>query len=440
VAELGSDLGVLAGRYRLLDLIGRGGMGVVYRARHDGLHKSVAIKVLRDELISDRQAAARFHQEAVAAANIGHPGIVNVTDFGLTDDGRAFLVMELLEGRDLSALLAERGALEPGHAIALTRKVLAPLAAAHARGIVHRDLKTQNVFVYEDEEQGEQVKLLDFGISKIIGDAIDSETGLTTQGAILGTPKYLAPEQAQGEKVDARSDIYALGIVLYEMLTGSVPFSGESPLIVLYAHVQKKPEPPRRRRPDLPISKGLEAVVLRALAKDPAERYQSAAELDAALAEVDPNTQRLPPVASAGEERPKGWRLVVGALGLALVVGICAYIVTRPARKVTRPATAIGAGASLSADAGAADVSPTKASPDLAVGRDAAAAPASDAVAPKRDQRPVAKPTKATKKTTKATKATKATKKTTKATKKKKKTEGQPRKVRDSVTGPNPYQ
>lgn len=322
--ESGPGLGQLNERYVLLEVIGRGGMGVVYRAEHQGIRKTVAIKVLRDELIADRQALARFQQEAVAAAGIGHSGIVNVTDYGFTPQGQAFLVMEYLQGRDLSDILAEQGALPAGRAIALARKILAPLGAAHERGIIHRDLKTNNVFVL-DEGPEETIKLLDFGVSKVLQEEKDESTGLTSRGAILGTPRYLSPEQAQGEDIDRRADIYAMGVVLHELLSGEVPFSGRSALEVLFAHVQKPPPPLRQVRPDLSISKELEAIVLRALAKDRDERFASAQELDEALAAaaLTVDTLQLP----AAPRHRRRW-LAAAAFGvtalvvLAVVVGL----------------------------------------------------------------------------------------------------------------------
>ena len=282
----------LSDRYSVLKEIGRGGMSVVYLARHELLNKTVAVKVLREEIAGHEDSLKRFHREARAAASIGDPHIVDITDYGFTEQGDAFIVMELLEGQDLRELVRTGGALPPERAREIGAQILRALGAAHERGIVHRDLKGENVFITR-REGADFVKLLDFGISKLIqpldeGDA----TGLTSTGQVLGTPQYLAPEQAHGvETVDHRADIYAMGVILYEMLTGELPFSGKSVFEVLMKHAQEPPEPPTARRPELGIPADLERIALRALAKKPEDRFASAAEMLAALqgATLDPS-------------------------------------------------------------------------------------------------------------------------------------------------------
>ncbi|MBW2730762.1 MAG: serine/threonine protein kinase [Deltaproteobacteria bacterium] len=266
----------LADRYSIVELIGRGGMGNVYLARHDLLEKTVAIKVLREELATSKEALSRFHREAVAAANIGDPHIVEVTDYGFTADGDAFLVMERLEGQDLRHLLRSEGALPAGRAVAIARQVLRALRAAHERGIVHRDLKAENIFLCQ-REGADFVKLLDFGISKLRRAPEGDDGSLTATGMVLGTPQYISPEQAHGEPdIDQRADIYAMGVILYEMLTGQLPFSGESAFAVMMKHVQEEPEPIHLRRPDLEVSEALEQVALKAMNKVRDDRYATA--------------------------------------------------------------------------------------------------------------------------------------------------------------------
>lgn len=234
----------IADRYRVLELLGQGGMSRVFLARHELLEKIVAIKVLKDDLATSKAAMERFHREAKAAANIGDPHIVEVTDYGFTDGGDAFLVMERLEGQDLRSLLRREGALKPGRAVAFTRQLLQGLSAAHDRGIIHRDLKAENVFITRLDGH-EFVKILDFGISKLQVAAGSDGQSITSTGAIVGTPQYIAPEQAHGKHdLDHRVDIYSIGVMLYEMLTGQLPFTGATSLEVMMKHVLEEPIPP----------------------------------------------------------------------------------------------------------------------------------------------------------------------------------------------------
>ena len=272
------------GRYTVEAILGQGGMGTVYAGRHAIIDKRVAIKVLRaDHVENDPTAAQRFLVEAKAASKIGHQNIVDITDFGVLKDGQAYFVMEFLDGPTLGKIVHEAGFLSPLRAIAVTVQMARGLQAAHDKGIIHRDLKPENIFVLERDGQSDLVKIVDFGIAK---DQKNNRR-LTQAGMVLGTPEYMSPEQATGQPTDHRVDMYALGCILYEMLTGDVPFKGETPTKTLTQHVFDAPEPPSKRRPDLAIPAALEAVVLRTLQKKPTDRFADLRALMAALDRVE---------------------------------------------------------------------------------------------------------------------------------------------------------
>ena len=313
----------LSGRYTILEPLARGGMGVVYRARHQLLNKLVAVKVLRKELSGDRDACLRFHREARAAASIGHPNIVKVTDYDFFDPGDgpgAFIVMEHLEGQNLRRLIQDAGALAPRRCLGIARQILEALAAAHEHGIIHRDLNSGNVFVTHCRGP-DQVKLLDFGISKLTRVAAGTGADLarlTSTGVVMGTLHYIAPEQARGDAtVDHRADLYALGVVLYEMLTGQLPFTDKNATTLLLRHLKEPPVPPSRLRADLDIPGGLEHVTLRALQKAPDNRYPTARAMLDAL----PEPEKLR-AASAGSRGQRSRRYLGPVLALATVAGI----------------------------------------------------------------------------------------------------------------------
>lgn len=271
---------VLAGRYEILRVLGHGGMGIVYEARHVALGQSLALKVLRRDLARSSEAVGRFQREAKAAAAIRSPNIVDVFDFGFTDDGHAFIAMELLHGEDLRKLLRRESPLEEARVRRLGAEIARALAVAHDRGIIHRDLKSENVFILRRGDD-EHIKLLDFGISKVT-DTAPGEAHVTVDGAVLGTPHYMAPEQvSSGSSVDHRIDVYALGCMLFEMATGELPFTGATPVEVVYKQVHEAPRSPRSLRPTL--SKAFDRVVLRSLEKDREKRFTSAAEFARAL-------------------------------------------------------------------------------------------------------------------------------------------------------------
>ncbi len=269
---------VIDGRYRLVELIGEGGMGQVFEAEHKDLRRKVAIKMLAAQGRLDEQMVKRFEREAHTLAAVSHPNVVTVTDYGI-HEGLPFLVMERLEGKSLAALLEERRALTLEHAGALMRQILAGLGHAHARGLVHRDLKPGNVWV-EAHEDGEHVKLLDFGFAKFVTP--EGGTLLTADGIVVGTLAYMSPEQASGGAIDPRSDIYSAGVLLFEMLTGRRPFEGE-PIDILRAHLTAEPPSLAAARPGRTFPPEVEAVVRRALEKKPADRFETAPALAKAL-------------------------------------------------------------------------------------------------------------------------------------------------------------
>jgi serine/threonine protein kinase len=271
-------------RYRVLAKIGQGAMGVVYAAEHVDLEKRVALKVLAARIASRADAVERFRNEARTASKIGSPYICDVTDFGSVPDGRVFLVMEYLAGRSLRAVLDNEGHLPPGRAIPILRQVAKALGAAHDKGIIHLDVKPDNVMLLEARR--ETVKVVDFGVARLQGDRTVPSEENENETVVNGTPAYMAPERALGRGYDHRSDIYSLGIMGYELLTGSIPFDSDDIITTLRKHVHEAPEPLRSRAPDQRIPNPLEEVIFKLLSKDPAERPQSMAEAEALLCEA----------------------------------------------------------------------------------------------------------------------------------------------------------
>ncbi|CAN5712986.1 Stk1 family PASTA domain-containing Ser/Thr kinase [soil metagenome] len=258
------------GRYEVIDRAGVGGMAEVYRARDELLGREVAVKVLSERFSRDRSFIERFRREAQSAANLNHPNIVSLYDYG-ADDGTYFIVMEFIDGRPLDDVIRADGALMPERASEIASDVAQALQRAHAGGLVHRDIKPSNIMITSSGE----TKVTDFGIARAVTS--DGEQTMTQTGMVIGTAAYLSPEQAQGNPVDPRSDVYSLGCVLYEMLTGAPPFAGDSPLSIAYKHVREDPTPPSRANPDVP--QGLDAIVMKAMAKNPDNRYDSALDL-----------------------------------------------------------------------------------------------------------------------------------------------------------------
>lgn len=275
-------------RYEVTSKLGQGGMGAVYEARHTLIGKRVAVKVLLDKHAEKDQIVARLKQEARLASSIGHDNIVDITDFGTTESGRTFVVMEYLDGESLGAAIAKLGRLREVRVIHICQQIASALAAAHKKGIVHRDIKPDNIFLVQRDNQ-DFVKVVDFGISKSM-DASDEDVRLTQTGMVLGTPLYMSPEQARGDDdLDHRIDIYALGVILYEAVTGEVPFQGKNYLNILTQVIADDPKEPSELFPE--IDKDLESVILKAMAKDRDQRYQHMGEIAADLeALADPST------------------------------------------------------------------------------------------------------------------------------------------------------
>lgn len=285
----------IAGKYTIESRVGGGGMGSVYRARQAGLDKIVAVKVLHRELLAEATFATRFKREATSASRIDHPSSLRVLDFGEEPDGTLYIAMEYLEGRTLFKILREEAPLAPRRIVDLSRQILAALAAAHELGIVHRDLKPENVIVLRSKDDegdaAEHVKVCDFGIAKLQARG-EADEKLTVEGSIVGTPEYLSPEQARGGELDARSDLYSMGVIVFEMLTGQPPFRGDSPLAIVLKHLDAPPPLPSSLTPT--VDPKLEAVCLKALSKLPGDRFASARDMRAALQTDTPDAVAPP--------------------------------------------------------------------------------------------------------------------------------------------------
>ncbi|MCP4602435.1 MAG: serine/threonine protein kinase [Proteobacteria bacterium] len=268
-------------KYRLTRLLDEGGMGTVYEAEHTVIHRKVAVKVMHDEFSSSKEVVSRFVLEAQAASAIGHPNIVEIHDVGREDDGTVFIVMELLSGSSLKDLIVEQEKLPTDFTVFIVLHILSALVAAHEKGIIHRDMKPGNVFLFKDAQGRQVVKLLDFGIAKIQGALLEGDQGLTKTGTVLGTPHYMSPEQARGKPIDARIDVWAVGVMMYEMLSGQLPYTGKSYNEILGEILLESAPSLGEVAPDL--NRDLVAIVEKAMAKDRDQRYASAADMIRAL-------------------------------------------------------------------------------------------------------------------------------------------------------------
>ncbi len=298
-------------RYRIERFVGRGAFGTVFEAIDEKINRPVAVKFLTATRENAPEAHQRFRNEARAASQASHPHIVSVTDFDVLEDGRAYLVMEFVRGVTLADYLRDSGPMDPMRAARFAQTIASALVAAHARGVVHRDLKPANVVVDTEDPSHSSMKILDFGVAKLVTDRGRGSANLTRAGALLGTPAYMAPEQIRSSvgPVDGRADLYSLGIVLYEMLTGKTPFAAGDLGDTLVSQLLDSPRPPSRLRPEIP--KSLERVILKALAKNPRDRYASASEMARALEKVLSDERAV---------QPPRWRRHAGVL--AVVAGL----------------------------------------------------------------------------------------------------------------------
>lgn len=318
---------LLSDRYEVEELVGAGGMSSVYRAHDRLLDRTVALKVMHQHYGSDPEYVERFRREARSVASLSHPNVVTVIDRG-EHDGRQFIVFEYVDGENLKQLIQRRGAAPVDTALELGIQIAQALSFAHQQGLVHRDVKPQNVLLNGDG----RAKVTDFGIAR----SLDVKRGMTQTGTVLGTSEYIAPEQAQGQDVDEHTDVYSLGVLLYELLTGNVPFRGDNFVAVAMRHINDPPTPLRELRPDVPPR--VEQAVLRALAKDPGDRFPSMAafcdELQVCLAELQGATQvlhgRVPPRARRRPSRGvSAWPIVLALVALLAAGGIAGYLLLR---------------------------------------------------------------------------------------------------------------
>ena len=276
---------IIANKFRIIDFIGQGGMGAVYLAEHETLPRRFAIKILKSEYLENENFVERFRREAIAASRIVHPNIVYITDFGRLEEGNFYIVMEYLEGQGLDSILEIHGKIPLSRALPILVQVADALDHAHAMGVVHRDLKAENVLLTRERGKKDVVKLLDFGIARMLLPSF-SRTRITLHGQVFGTPEYMSPEQASDSPIDGRSDIYAVGILAYELLTGNPPFYHDDPTEILHSHLYDTPLAPSTKMPEQPIPKLLDGLILRCLAKDPDERFQTGAKLKSELLRV----------------------------------------------------------------------------------------------------------------------------------------------------------
>jgi len=276
----------LAQKYKVEALIGEGGMGKVYRARQEALDKLVVLKVLRQSLLNDDRTVARFKREAKAASRLNHPNSISILDFGQAEDGALFIAMEFVPGQDLHTVLSKDGPLPEPRIARIVSQVLSALFDAHSAGVIHRDLKPENIMVEQRRNEPDFVKVLDFGIAKIQDGSNDDGPALTRNGFVCGTPEYMSPEQARGSSLDHRSDLYAVGVILYQLLTGRLPFESDSAVGFATKHLTEEPVAPSRRRPEVRVSPAMDRLIMRALSKSPDDRPQDAEAFKAELLAV----------------------------------------------------------------------------------------------------------------------------------------------------------
>ncbi|MFN8554971.1 MAG: protein kinase [Candidatus Obscuribacterales bacterium] len=303
----------LAGNYEIQEVIGHGGMGVVYKARHALMDRIVAIKMLQAQLISDSMSVKRFQQESQSASRISHPNVITVYDFGISPSGQPFIVMDYLQGTSLADIIKEEGQVGVERSIKILSQACDALDHAHKMGVIHRDVKPTNFVLINYDEEKDFVKVVDFGVAKLMNSTPDGQR-LTQAGEVCGSPVYMSPEQCTGGELDQRSDIYSMGIVIYETLTGKLPILGKTMVDTMSKHISEMPPTFAQARPDLYIPERLEQVVFKALAKDPNDRHQTMDELRIELENAIPRPGRSQVLRSApGDSRTPG-ELIAEAL------------------------------------------------------------------------------------------------------------------------------
>jgi serine/threonine-protein kinase len=338
---------ILEGQFKIVQKIGTGGMGSVYKAEQPAMNRQVAIKILHPKLAGRKDLTSRFRREARAMSQLTHPNTVKVFMYGeLEEDGSLYIVMELLEGRNLNQTVRKEGPVSTERAIPILVQVCGALHEAHEMGIVHRDLKPENIFLCSQGGLKDFPKVLDFGLAKVTERQMrPGSVILTQEGMVFGTPEFMSPEQAQGKTLDARSDIYSLAVILYEVLTGKLPFNAKTPMEYIQKHVMEPPIPLNERVPGRVFPPGLGDVITRALAKKPEDRFQSAAEFANALAPfgepgseraIPTNLQPSPQMPAAqpndnptipGEKRASSAGLLIGVAAACLALGVVIAVV-----------------------------------------------------------------------------------------------------------------
>lgn len=345
----------LMGKYDIIDVVGHGGMGVVYKGRQVLMERTVAIKMLQSQHIADSQSVQRFLREGKASCRMNHPHVITVYDFGITpQSGQPFIVMDFLEGISLSDMIKQDGQVSVERSIKILTQATDALDHAHRAGVIHRDLKPSNIMLVEYEDEKDFVKIVDFGVAQLIG-AGGEQQRLTQMGEVCGSPVYMSPEQCQGLELDARSDIYSMGIVVFETLTGRLPLIGKTMVETMSKHISEMPPRFSEVRPDLYIPERLEAVIWKAMAKDPANRHQTMAELCRDLDTAIPKPGKSQVLRTdfptmPGEEKEvksgnKALPLVLaGAAALVLTAGVAGFMMFGGAKKPpvdTTPSTAV---------------------------------------------------------------------------------------------------
>ncbi|MGD9679713.1 MAG: protein kinase [Candidatus Obscuribacterales bacterium] len=334
-ADLDSFIGTtIASHYEVLSRLGEGGMSVVYKAHHLLLDKPVALKFIKPGLITDDRAVMRFQQEARAASELSHPNVCSVKDFGILESGQPYIVMDYLDGSSLQEIIEDRGPLSPRESLELFFQACHGLSEAHARGVVHRDIKPGNMVMMKERDGTGTLKIVDFGIARLARED-DNGPDLTATGEIFGTPKYMSPEQCRGQKVDKRSDIYSLTCVLYEMLVGKPPFIAESSIELLMMHVSEAPALDQKNLPDT-----LKSILFKGLAKDPAHRYQSVSEM-ARDADRYLKGDRPSSLAPYRKSRLKSWLNIKNVAAALLVIALPVLYLTATNPSTRPPAASV---------------------------------------------------------------------------------------------------